>query len=51
MQNCDCSRHGRQAGASEGHLPFLLALDTDVDGNTGNILAFVFLRGKYTADL
>ena len=29
---------------------FLLALDTDVDGNTGNILAFGFLRGKYTAD-
>ena len=29
---------------------FLLALDTDADGNTGNILAFGFLRGKYTAD-
>ena len=29
---------------------FLLALDTDADGNTGNILAFGFLRGTYTAD-
>ena len=29
---------------------YLLALDTDADGNTGNILAFGFLRGTYTAD-
>ena len=29
---------------------FLLALDTDADGNTGNILAFGYLKGKYTAD-
>ena len=29
---------------------FLLALDTDADGNEGNILAFGYLKGKYTAD-
>ena len=29
---------------------FLQALDTDVDGNTGNIIAFGFLSGTYTAD-
>ena len=29
---------------------FLLALDTDADGNTGNIIAFGYLKGKYTAD-
>ncbi len=29
---------------------FLLALDTDANGNEGNILAFGYLKGKYTAD-
>ena len=44
-----------RAKGSTGTMPtnfnnFLLALDTDADGNTGNILAFGYLKGKYTAD-
>jgi len=44
-----------RAKGSVGTMPtdfgkFLQALDTDVDGNTGNIIAFGFLSGTYTAD-
>ena len=44
-----------RAKGSAGTMPtnfnnFLLALDTDADGNEGNILAFGYLKGKYTAD-
>ena len=41
---------GTTGGPPTNFNNYLLALDTDVDGNTGNILAFGFLRGKYTAD-
>jgi phosphatidylethanolamine-binding protein (PEBP) family uncharacterized protein len=41
---------GTTGGPPTNFNNFLLALDTDVDGNTGNILAFGFLRGKYKAD-
>ena len=44
-----------RAKGSVGTMPtnfdnFLQALDTDVDGNTGNIIAFGFLSGTYTKD-
>ncbi|MCR5616342.1 MAG: hypothetical protein K6F45_09280 [Saccharofermentans sp.] len=44
-----------RAKGSVGTMPtdfgkFLEALDTDADGNTGNIIAFGFLSGTYTKD-
>ena len=41
---------GTTGGPPTNFNNYLLALDTDVNGNTGNILAFGFLRGKYTAE-